>query len=187
MIVIREEDAVYFASPMKLQNYSPNVRIDYSLEENGDIWHLNDGYGTIVMFVASNNRIIDLVRYSDVFDCEFSKEGMSRLYLSVKELIKGTNCFTKDGRFGAEIVVARGNRAYKIAANGAVLEVGEIDCFDDNDERILASYEFCRNIPDLCERVSTIYSQVSELSSDQFFPIALISTKDDSYTLITTP
>ena len=187
MIVIREEDAVYFASPMKLQNYSPNVKTDYSFEENGDMWHLNDGQGTIVMFVASNNRIVDLVRYSDVFNCEFSKEGMKQLYLSIKELVKGTNCFIKDGRIGAEIVVARGNRAYKIATNGAVLEIDEIDCFDDNDERILASYEFCRNIPDPRERVKTIYSQVFELSSDQFFPIAFISTKDDSYTLITSP
>ncbi|MBO5945411.1 MAG: hypothetical protein J6Q69_02275 [Clostridia bacterium] len=187
MIVIKEQDAVYLASPMKFQNYSPNVRVDYSFEENGDMWHINDGHGTVVMVAASNNRIIDLIRYSDIFNTEFSKDGMNRVYASLKELLKGTNCYFKDGRFGGEIVVARGNRAYKIANNGAVLELGEIDCFDDDDERILASYEFCREISDPKERITTLYSRVSDLSSNQLFPIALINTKDDSYTLIATP
>ena len=42
MIVIKEKDAVYFASPMKYQNFYTQAKLDYSFEENGDIWHLND-------------------------------------------------------------------------------------------------------------------------------------------------
>ena len=58
MIVIKEKDAVYFASPMKSQNFYTPAKLDYSFEENGDIWHLNDEHGTIVMAAAKNNSAI---------------------------------------------------------------------------------------------------------------------------------
>ena len=73
MIVIKEKDTIYFASPMKSHNFYSQAKLDYNFEENGAIWHLNDEYGTIVMVSAWNNRFTDLLRYSDVFDCDFSK------------------------------------------------------------------------------------------------------------------
>ena len=184
MIVIKEKDAVYFASPMKYQNFYTQAKLDYSFEENGDIWHLNDEHGTIVMAAAKNNRIVDLLRYSDVFDCEFSKDGMNQIVANIKKLIKGTNCFISEGKLGLTLCVARGNKGYKITTYGAVFEIGDIECFGESEERILAAYEYCQSIPDAHRRIETIYNRIGELSGCQYYPIAVISTGDDSYTLL---
>ena len=185
MIVIKENDAVYFASPMKYQNFFSQAKLDYSVEENGDIWHLNDEYGTIVMVAAENGRVVDLLRYSDVFDCEFSKDGMNQIVANIKKLIKGTNCFTCDGKLGMMLCVARGNKGYKITPHGAVFEIGEIECMDENEERMLAAYEYCKSIHNVHQRIETIYNQIGELSCSQYYPIAVINTKDESYSLLT--
>ena len=185
MIVIKEKDAVYFASPMKYQNFYTQAKLDYSFEENGDIWHLNDEHGTIVMAAAKNNRIVDLLRYSDVFDCEFSKDGMNQIVANIKKLIKGTNCFISEGKLGLTLCVARGNKGYKITTYGAVFEIGDIECFDESEERMLAAYEYCKSIPDVHQRIETIYNQIGELSWSQYYPIAVINTKDESYSLLT--
>ena len=183
MIVIKEKDAVYFASPMKHQNFVRQAELDYSFEENGNIWHLNDGYGTIVM-ASANERMVDLLRYSDVFDCEFSKEGMNRIVANIKRLIRGTNCNMVKGRLGVSLCVARGNKGYKISPYGAVFEIGDIECFGESEERILAAYEYCQSIPNVRERIKTIYNQISEFSHCQYYPIAVIHTKDESYSLL---
>ena len=185
MIAIKEKDAVYFASPMKYQNFYAQAKLDYSFEENGDIWHLNDGHGTIVMAVAKNARAVDLLRYSDVFDCEFNKDGMNQIVSKIKEVVKGTNCFTVDGKLGLTVCVARGNKGYKITTYGAVFEIGDIECVNDDEEHILAAYEYCKSIPDIQQRIETIYNQIGELSWSQYYPIAVINTKDESYSLLT--
>ena len=183
MIVIKENDAVYFASPMKYQNYYTQAKLDYAFEENGDIWHLNDGNGTIVMVAAKNNRLTDLIRYSDIFDCEFSKEGMAEVTSNLRALLKGTNCFTVEGRLGCTICVARGNKGYKITTYGAVFEFTDLECIDENEEITLAAYEYCKSIPDVRERIDTLYARIEDIGWSQRYPIAIINTKDDSYIL----
>lgn len=185
MIVIKEKDAVYFASPMKYQDYCTQARIDYTFEENGHIWHLNDEYSTIVMVDADNKRLTDVLRYSNVFDCEFSKDGMNQIIANIKKFIKGTNCFVADGKLGFSLCVARGNKAYRVTNYGAVFETAEIECFNESEERMLAAYEYCKNIPDVQKRIETLYNQVGELSNRQYYPIAVINTKDKSYSLLT--
>lgn len=185
MIVIKEKDAVYFASPMKYQNSYNQAKLDYSFEENGDIWHLNDEHGTIVMVSAKNTRIVDLLRYSDVFDCEFSKDGMNRVIANIKKLVKGTNCFISEGKLGLTLCVARGNRGYKITTYGEVFEIGDFECFDEIEEKMLAAYEYFKSISDVHKRIETVYSQISELDFFQYYPVAVINTKDNSYSLIT--
>ena len=183
MIVIKEKDAVYFASPMKYENFSACVKLDYSFEENGNIWRLNDGYGTIVMVSPRNARMVDILRYSDVFDCEFSREGMVQIFLNVKKAVKDTNCFVADGKIGADICVARGNKCYEITTFGVVLEIDDFACFSENEEMMLAANEYCKTIPDAHERIKALYNHISELSWAQYYPIAVISTKDDNYSL----
>lgn len=185
MIVIKENDTVYFASPMKYQNFYSQAKVDYRFEENGDIWHLNDAQDTIVMASARNNRLVDLLRYSNVFDCEFSKDGMNQIVANIKSLIKGTNCFMVEGQLGLNLCVARGNKGYKITNSGAVFEIGDFECFAESEERMLAANEYCRNIPDVHERIKTIYNQISDLSDCQYYPIAVINSKDNSYSLLT--
>jgi hypothetical protein len=185
MIVIKEKGVIYFASPMKLQNYFSQAKLDYTFEENSDIFHIADGKGTIVMVGAKNNRVVDLLRYSNVFDCEFSQAGMNQIIANVKELVRGTNCYTEGGSMGLTLCIARGDRCYKICPHGAVFEIEEVACIDESEERMLAAYEHCRKIEDIPTRVETIYRKISELSWGQYFPIALISTRDDSYTLLT--
>ena len=185
MIVIKEKDAVYFASPMKHQNFLGQAKLDYGFEENGDIWHLNDEHGTIVMVAAGNPRLVDLLRYSNVFDCEFSKDGMNQIVANVKKLVKGTNCFLGEGKLGVSFCIARGNRGYKITNYGAVFELGDVECVDESEERMLAAYEYCKSIADIHERIKTIYDHIGELSCNQYYPIAVIHTKDNTYSLLT--
>lgn len=185
MIVIKEKDVVYFASPMKYQNFCVQAKLDYSFEENGDVWHLGDGYGTIVMAAAKNSRLVDLLRYSDVFNCEFSKEGMNRIVANIRKLVKGTNCFAVEGNIGVTLCVARGSKGYKITPHGAVFEIGDIECIDESEERMLAAYEYCKSIADVPKRIETIYDRIGELSRNQYYPIAVINTGDGSYSLLT--
>ena len=185
MIVIKEKDAVYFASPMKCQNFVQQVDLDYSLEENGSIWHLCDGKGTIVMVSAKNRRAEDLIRYSDVFDCEFSMAGMSKVAENIRNLFKGTNCFMPSESLGMRICVARGNGGYVIAPSGAILDIAEIECIRDKEMQILTAYENCREIEDVFERIKAIYGYIGEQVGCRVYPISVISTKDDSYTLLT--
>ncbi len=184
MIVIKEQDAIYFASPLKSQNFYSQVKPDYSAEENGNIWHLNDGLGTIVMANGKNSRIIDLIRYSDIFEVEFTKEGVGRIASKIKALVEDTNCFVSEGRTGVTLCIARGNKGFRISPHGAVFELGEIECVNEIEEITLASYEYCKRIEDVRERVVALYNSISEIGWRQHFPIALISTKDDSFTLL---
>lgn len=185
MIAFKEGDCVYFASPMKYQNFFTQARVDYTFEENGDIWHLNDGKGTIVMAAAKSSRLVDILRYSDVFACEFSYEGMKSIIENIKNCVKGTNCFTEGDRLGVTLVVAQGDRAFEITTHGSVFEMDRFLCCDESDERMLAVYEYCKNIPDAHERIRTIYTNINEIGLSQMFPVAVINTRDDTYTLLT--
>ena len=185
MIVIKEKDAIYFASPMKYQNFFNYLKLDYSFEENGDIWHLKDDHGTIVMADAPNARATDVLRYSDAFDCDFTKSGMHRLYDKVARRLRGTNCIVDDGNTYVSLCVARGNKGYRVSCGGAVFEIGEFECFNEDGEQISAAYEVNKHIPDVYERIKAVYDLLSEYSGNKYYPIAVINTKDDSYTLLT--
>ena len=185
MIAIKEKDAIYFASPMQYQNFFSQLKLDYGFEENGDIWHLKDGHGTIVMVDASNARATDILRYSDAFDCDFTKSGMHRLYDNVVRLLGGTNCIVDDGNTHVSLCVARGNKGYRVSCTGAVFEIGELDCFNENYEQVAVIYEHNKHIPDVYERIRAVYDLLSEYSGNKYYPIAVVNTKDDSYTLLT--
>ena len=186
MIVIKEKDAVYFASPMKDQGFASEINIDHSFEENDNIWHLNDEYGTIVMADTQNSRLTDLLRYSNVFECEFSAEGMHQIVANIKELVKGTNCFIADGMIGVNLFVARGNKVYKITTFGAVLVVDSFACVAECEEIMLAVYERCKSIPDIHQRIKEVYDKYKKkVKYFRCFDITVISTKDKSYSLLT--
>ena len=186
MIVIKEKDAVYFARPITdLRCYS-EYNIDYSFEENGNIWHLNDEYGTIVMADTNNSRFVDLLRYSDVFECEFSEEGMHQIVANIKDLVEGTNCFIADGMIGVNLFVARGNKVYKITTYGAVSVIDSFACVAEREEKMLAIYERCKSIPDIHQRIKEVYDKYKKkVKYFRCFDIAVISTKDKSYSLLT--
>ena len=185
MIAIKEKDAVYFASPMRVHNFVTQAKPDYRFEENGNIWHLNDGKGTIVMVVGKNQRVVDILRYSDVFDCEFSKNGMNQIVANIKKLLQGTNCFTVGSNIGLTVCIARGNRGYRITPLGAVFELGAFECVNECEEHLLATYECCQSIPDVRMRIEALYRRMDELAYAMRYPIAVIHTGDDSYSLLT--
>ena len=184
MLMIRENGTVYMASPMKYQNYYSGLRLDYRFEENGDIWHLNDGQGTIVMVAAKNARMVDLLRYSTVFDCEFSLEGMHQVVENIKYLIKGSNCFVVDDKIGVKLIIARGEKGFSISTFGAVFDVCEIEALDEDEACMLAVYENYKHIEDIEQRITMVYRKIEQMSLCQLFPIALIHTRDNSYTLL---
>ena len=184
MIVFKAHDTVYFASPMKRHNFLHYAKVDYTFEENADMWHINDGKGTIVMMYAPNMRIIDLLRYSDVFDGEFSKEGILKMADNIKKLAKGTNCFAKPGANALTFVIARGNRAFRAKVNGAIMELGEFESFGGDSPTIEAIYEHCKDISDIELRMRTLFDKACEIHNCQEYPIAIINTKDDTYTLL---
>lgn len=184
MIAIKEKDAVYFASPMKFHNFLNQARVDFAFEENGNVWHVGDE-GRIVMASTDNWRLLDVMRYSDTFYSELSEEGMNGAVAKLKKAIKGTNCFMNGDNLGATFFVAQGNKGYKVSAFGAIFEIDDIECTGERDEPVLAAYEYCRDIPDVYKRIEELYNRISDFSDLQYFPIAVVSTKDNSYTLIT--
>ena len=187
MIVIKEKDAVYFATQTKVTFYRfLRAMADYTCEENIKAWHVNDEYGTIVMVDTVSLRLIDLLRYSDVFDCEFTKEGMNEVFIKIKNLISGTNCRIVDGAIGATIFIARGNKVYMILGGGEVIEIiDDFECVSTIEETIVATYECCKNIPDVYERIKTLYDKSGALRKEQLYPIAVISTKDSKCSFLT--
>ena len=186
MIVVKENGVVYFASPMAFHNFSMNTKADYASEENSYIWHLNDGHGTIVLSHAKFGRLTDLLRYSDAFNCEFTKEGMTQVVENIKKLVEGTNCSIVDDGLGATLCVARGDKVYNIASNGAVCEIDDFECIGEGGGgRMHAAYDQCRDISDVHKRIAAAYSLVEGSSSFRHLPVAVINTKDESYTLLT--
>ena len=184
MIAIKEKDAIYFVSPLKYQNCLNSAKLDYSFEENWDVWRVNDGKGTIVMVGARNNRLIDLLRYSDVFDCEMSKDGMNEVFAKIRDTVRDTNCIAKKGELGATVCIARGNKGYRISPNGAVFELGGFECVQECEEMMLATNEYCKSIPDVIERIRRMYDRIGELDCRQYYPVAVVSTKDDKGILL---
>lgn len=184
MIVIKDKDAVYFAYATGHNSNYANLRFDASTEENMDLWHLNDGKGTIVM-IDARDRIVELLRYSDIFNCEFAMEALCGIRKRIIELYRGTNCRELDGSTGATIFIARENRAFRIYGDGTVEEGEGILCGRSYEDAFLVAYEHCKEIEDSYERISAIYDMVEELTGRRSGAIAVISTKGDSYTLMT--
>lgn len=185
MIAIKEKNTVYFAYPIKFHNFTHQAKLDYSCEDNLSMWHLNDGDGTIVMLNAKIDRIADLLRYSNCFNCEFNVEGMHQIFSNVKQELKETNYIENGNNLGFDICIARGNKAYKITSSGAVFEIGEIECFNEREWEMLALYEHYKTIPNISDRVKTLYDEYLKTNCLQYYPIAIINTSDNSYELIT--
>ena len=182
MIIIKEKDCVYFASPLKYHNSCAQVDSDYNFEENGDMWHLNDGNGTVVAVKANNSRVLDVLRYSDAFSGEFSMEGMAQIRENIKRVIRKSECTPSDPAIS--FCIARGTDGYVVSIAGSVFEINSIEVLGEKTERVLATYDVCKDIPDICERVATVYHKIEGGSDYKYLPVALISTKDDSYTLL---
>lgn len=183
MIVIKDNGTVYFASSMQHENGAVGVRLDCTFEENGSIWHLHDGEGRIVMVDSGVWRTADVLRYSDAFDGELSFRGMARICERVKDILSESGVIVKNGEIGCSFCIARGDRAYKIDRDGSVFEVDEFFC-TSNSPTDEAVYLAVREIPDVCERIKVFYQKRAEFSRCVYFPISVINTSDDSYTLI---
>ena len=183
MIVIKDKDTVYFAyATGHYCNYT-NLRFDASTEESMDLWHLNDGKGTIVMLDA-RDRIVDLLRYSDVFNCELTIEALSGIHKRIAVLYQGTNCRELDGDTGATIFIARGNQAFQICGYGSVEELEGVVCGYRYRNALLAAYEHCKAIEDPYERIATTYDMVERITGRCTKSIAVINTKDEKMTIL---
>lgn len=184
MFIIKEKDAVYFASAITEWGWHSCARIDTACRENLNLWPLNDGYGTIVMANASDQRRVDLLRYSNVFDCEFSYDGMHEAVARIKELFGGTNCISEDNRPCVDIFVARGAEGFHITYYGVVEELGDFTSFGGSREHYRAANEFCKNIENVTERINAIYTMAETTALYQFYPVAVISTRDSEITML---
>ena len=184
MLTIVEKDAVYFAEPLKYDIFVPGALPDYTYRDNAHIWHLNDGKGTIAMIGSKSERATDLIRYSDALNVEFSRDGMREASLRIKNLLKGTNCLPMEGRIGVTLHLAQGGVSYSLSEFDEVEEIKETNYLKENESKGSIVYECCKDISDITERIKTYYTQLEKLTLRQYFPIALISTRNDSYTLI---
>ena len=147
------------------------------------LWHLNDGKGTIVMLDA-RERIVDLLRYSDIFNCELTVEALCGVRKQIADLYQGTNCRELDGDTGATIFIARGNQAFQIYEGGAVEELEGVACGYRYRNALLAAYEHCKAIEDPYERIATTYDMVERITGRRTEAIAVINTKDEKMTIL---
>lgn len=184
MLIIKEKDIVYFASPMKWHNFKYAVTIDYSCEENSNIWHVNDKYGTIVMASFLSDRIIDVIRYSNIFDGDNIEDILINLNNNIYNLMKDTNYIVEDIIFTNKIVIARGNHCYQVNKYGVIDEVYDVCTKNDEKKYISSIYEVYKNSFKGNELIKKIYEELSNITQEQYFPIAVINTKDNSYKII---
>lgn len=184
MIVIKDKDTVYFASAAGHYNNYNNLRPDLSDEENMHLWHLNDGKGTIVMLSVQSDRITDLLRYSDIFNCELTMEALRELPVKIEEIFEGTNCRVCDANTGVTVFIARGDRAFRIYSVGTVYEIEEFSSIGCCENAIAVGYKLSKGIEDPMQRIAAIFRIVNAHSNHRVYPISVINTKDDSYTLL---
>ena len=185
MIAIKAKDTVYFASAAGHNNSYCNMQMDVSSEEDMHLWHLNDGKGTIVMLGVESDRIADLLRYSDVFNCELTVEALRELHKKIIDLYEGTNCRPVEGNAGVTIFIARGDRAFRVYGIGLVSEIEELDSIEFCKDRFQIGYELSRGIEDPIERIRAIYDLTEAYGNRRAYPISVINTRDNSYTLLT--
>ena len=184
MIVLKDKDTVYFASATGHYNNYQNLRPDLSDEDNMHLWHLNDGKGTIVMLSVRSDRITDLLRYSDVFNCELTMEALREIPSKIRSIFEGTNCRMRDENTGVTIFIARDNRAFRIYSVGAVYEIEDFSSIGCCENAIDVGYELSKGIEDPMQRIAAIFNVVNAHSNHRAYPISVINTKDDSYTLL---
>ena len=184
MIVIKEKDTVYFAYATGHHSYYTTLRFDDSEEENMSLWHLNDGKGTIVMLDARSDRIADLLRYSDIFDLELTVEALCGLRAQIVALYRGANCREIDGCIGVVVFIARGSQVFRVYGDGSVEEVESFVSGHYYEDAFSAAYEHCRAIEDPHERIAAIYDMVEAHTGRRAEAVAVINTKDDSYTIL---
>ena len=186
MIAIRDKDTVYFANSVPYHNTYPSLRVDATTEETMHLWHLNDGLGTIVMLAVRSDRITDVLRYSDMFDsCEMTLESLRALGTRVRELYEESNCYENDGDVGVTIYIARGDLGFRVYSSGSVIAVEEFASSGCFDNLLRVGYELTRDIEDIHKRIAAIYHIVATESHSCAFPVAVINTRDDTYTLLT--
>ena len=184
MLIFKKDDVAYFACPLGYHKFDARMRIDYTVEDNYDIWHVGDDHGTIAYVCSDSDRVIDLIRYSDAFECEFSRDGMREAISRCKKALKNTNCDMGDEETSFSIVAARGDRVIKAGYRGTIYEIEDPDTIGEVSERIKAAYAAYADVADPVERVRLVYEYVERVSSIKYFPVALISTADKSTTLI---
>ncbi len=171
-----------YSSPSFIQG-----KLDYGAEENFNLIRVNDGLGTIVMIVDyDSSRILDILRYSNVFRCELTRKGMRKMVNDIRKLLNETNCHLEENEnLGFTICIARGNRGYVVYGNGIVFDLKDFDCDAYVEERVRTIYEQCKQIKDISERITTVYKQLEKEHVLQYFPVAFIFTKDNEYQVIT--
>ena len=184
MIVLKDKDTIYFASAAGHYNNYQNLRPDLSDEENMHLWHLNDGLGTIVMLSVQSDRITDLLRYSDVFHCDLTMEALHEIPSGIEKIFEGTNCRVHDANTGVTVFIARGDRAFRIYSVGAVYEIEDFSSIGCCENAITVGYELSKGIEDPMQRIKAIFNVVNAHSNHRVYPISVINTRDNSYTLL---
>lgn len=185
MIAFKDKGNVYFAVPMSHHAYSNTSYIDYNYRDNCDAWHINDENGTIVMVDAVPDRLIDLLRYSDTFNCELTRSALHEVKEKIDKIIDESNCLRHKDRCTYGVIIAQGDKAFEVRSFGTVIEVDNFKVVDEARHIANAVYENVEHIEDVNQRVIAYYNKMSDYTCTRLFPIALISTKDNSYTLLT--
>ena len=184
MLVFKNDGKVYFATPLGYHAFDCRMSVDHTYEDNCDSWHLNDGHGTLAYVCADSNRVIDLIRYSDSFDCEFSREGMREAINRCKRTLSGTNCDMGEDKPDVTFVVARGDKAFVGRLHGELYEIDEYRLIGERLDLATAAYETNKDVSDAVERVRRVYEDAERMGTAKYFPVALMNTAESGCTLI---
>ena len=180
MTIVKDSDIIYFVDTLGEELPVMAVDPDVRYPENGNAWHLHDGHGTIVMIRTSlDGRWADILRYSDVFNCEFSKKGLFEAGLRIRQLAAETNGGPIDQSPDLSVCMARGDRAFMMKRDGAVFELTDTDF---SVMHILTAYNECRDIPDVYERIRAAYERAHAYHC---FPLVVINTGNDDRVVLT--
>ena len=184
MIAFKENDKVYFAVPMPAYGCEP-LGVDYDCEDNAPVWHLNDSKGTIVMATGGMSRASDIIRYSDVLNCEeLNLEGVREVMKRIPSELEDTNCQIRDGCIGIGLCIARGNEMYEISKFGTTKRLSDIEAYDTIRCAALVIWESVKHIENVRERVKEYYKLIQKESNSECFPVMLMSTAESGHDLI---
>ena len=182
MIIFKNNDYVYVAIPMGYHAYSNKSQVDVDFPENWDAFFTGDDTSTIVAVDSVSDRTIDLLRYSDLFDCDITQKTLYGIKSKIDMLIEDTNVDCESKNYG--VIVCRGNKAYEMRSFGFAVEVGDFERLGESRQYSYAIYENVKSIESIEERVSKYYKQMSNICGGNMFPVVLLSTANKEYKVI---
>ena len=174
MIVFKEKDLVYVAIPMGLHAYSNKSDVDYEYEDNWDAFFAGKDTNSIVAVDSASDRIIDILRYSDIFDGEITQRRLYEIREKVNALFENTNVDSDKKRYG--IVVANKDKAYLMRSMGLCFEISGFEPVGESRQHCRAVYENVKNIENVEERVRKFYELMTHFRGKETFPIVIMNT-----------